>query len=103
MVAGAPSTHLHPLPARHRVEILRVARDHGVDRISVIGSFARGEARDGSDVDFLIEAGANTTPWSPGGLVADMQELLNRRVDVAEPDALHPRNRERVPADAVSL
>lgn len=37
--------------------ILAIARRHGVTDIKVFGSFARGEARDDSDLDLLIEAG----------------------------------------------
>jgi predicted nucleotidyltransferase len=51
-------------------------------------------------VDFLIETGENVTPWFPGGLIADLEELLGRRVDVAEPDVLHPLVREHVLAEA---
>lgn len=29
-----------------------------------------------SDVDFLGEAGENITPFFPGGLIADLEELL---------------------------
>jgi predicted nucleotidyltransferase len=56
-----------------------------------------------SDVDFLIETGEIVTPWFPGGLIADLEELLGRRVDVAEPDVLHPRIREQVLAEAEAV
>ncbi len=65
-----------------REEILRIAAKHGVIAIRVFGSVARDEAREGSDVDFLIEVGGPTTPWFPGGLVADLEELLRCRVSV---------------------
>jgi len=37
-----------------RDEILRVAARHGVSRIHVFGSVARGEATEESDYDFLM-------------------------------------------------
>ena len=74
----------------HRDEILRIARQHGVGRVRVFGSAARGDARPDSDVDLLIEVDSPTTPWFPGGLVADLEALLGRRVDVVEPSALRP-------------
>jgi predicted nucleotidyltransferase len=67
---------------RKREEILRIAAKHGVTSIRVFGSVARGEAGPDSDVDFLIEAGPNVTPWFPGGLVADLRDLLGRDIDV---------------------
>ncbi|MBV8518237.1 MAG: nucleotidyltransferase family protein [Acidobacteria bacterium] len=86
-----------------REEILRIAKKHGVTSIRVFGSVARGEAGPESDVDFLIDAGAEVTPWFPGSLVADLQELLGREVDVVETVALHQRLKPYVLAEAVPL
>ena len=86
-----------------RDEILRIAEKHGVTSIRVFGSVARGEAGADSDVDFLIEAGGDVTPWFPGGLVADLEDLLGRDVDVVEKCALRPRIGKHVLAEAVPL
>ena len=86
-----------------REEILRIAAKHGVTSIRVFGSVARGEAGPDSDVDFLIEAGEQVPPWFPGGLVADLEDLLGRHVDVVEPASLRPRLKPHVMAEAVFL
>ena len=66
-----------------RREILRIARRHGVTEVRVFGSVARGDATAESDIDLLVEVGGPTTPWFPGGLVAELEELTGRRVDSA--------------------
>jgi hypothetical protein len=86
-----------------RDQILRIARIHGVGSIRVFGSAARGEFGPESDIDLLIEIDGPTTPWFPGGLVADLEELLGRRVDVVEQSALREDLRDRVLAEAVPL
>jgi predicted nucleotidyltransferase len=86
-----------------REEILRIAEKHGAYNVRVFGSVARGEAGPESDVDFLVEARPDVSPWFPGGLIADLQELLGRSIDVGEPRLLHRRIRERVLAEAVPL
>jgi hypothetical protein len=86
-----------------REEILRIARKHGVGRISIFGSFARGEATEDSDIDLLIDVQGPTPPWFPGGLVADLEELLGRRVDVVEADAIREGMRARILKEAVLL
>ena len=86
-----------------RDAILAIAARHGVQRVRVFGSFARGEAREDSDLDLLIEAGPGTPPWFPGGLLVDLQEELGRRVDIAEESTLHPLIRERVLHEAIPL
>ncbi len=86
-----------------REEILRIAQKHGVTTIRVFGSVARGEAGPDSDVDFLIEAGAQVPPWFPGGLVADLEDLLSRHVDVVEPVALNRYMKDTILSEAVAL
>ena len=86
-----------------REEILRIAVKHGVRRIRVFGSVARGEAGPASDVDFLVEVGPQHSPFFPGGLVADLQELLGRKVDVVDTEGLYPLLKEDILKEAVPL
>ena len=86
-----------------RAAILAIAAKHGVRRVRVFGSFARGEARQDSDLDLLIDAGPQTPPWFPGGLLVDLEEELGRKVDIAEESALDPLVRERVLREAILL
>ena len=86
-----------------REEILRIAAKHGAQRIRVFGSVARGEAGPQSDVDFLIEVGAQHSPFFPGGLVMDLEALLGCRVDVVEPEGLYAPLKATVLQEAVPL
>ena len=86
-----------------RADILAISARHGVRTIKVFGSVARGDATDQSDVDFLVEAGPQVSPWFPGGLVSDLETLLDRRVDVVTDKGLHPYLREKVLKEAVAL
>lgn len=86
-----------------RDQILRIAAKHGVQRIRVFGSVARGDAGPQSDVDFLVEVGPHHSPFFPGGLVADLESLLGRRVDVVEPDGLYAPLKDFVLKEAVPL
>ncbi|MBI4556631.1 MAG: nucleotidyltransferase family protein [Candidatus Hydrogenedentes bacterium] len=86
-----------------REEILKVARRHGVKRVQVFGSVARGDATESSDVDLLIEVEGPTPPWFPGGLVADLEVILGRRVNVIESEALREDVRVHVMQEAVAL
>lgn len=86
-----------------REQILRLARRHGVTRVRVFGSMARGDAGPQSDVDLLIDVGPDPSPWFPGGLVAELEELLGRRVQVVTERGLDELLRERVLGEAVPL
>ena len=86
-----------------REEILQIAARHGARNVRVFGSVARGEADERSDIDLLIDLGPERTPWFPGGLIVDLEDLLGRDVDIATAAALRPRIRERVLREAVPL
>jgi len=94
---------LEELRSKKREAILGITARHGVKSVRLFGSVARNEATPDSDVDLLIEAGPVTPPWFPGGLIADLEEELGCRVDVAEEKTLHPMIRERVLREAVLL
>ena len=86
-----------------REEILAIAARHGAHNVRIFGSVARGEAGPDSDLDLLVDAGPNTTPFFPGGLVADLEALLGRRIDVVELEGLYSFVRDRVLREAVPL
>ena len=88
---------------KNREEILRIARQHGAVNVRVFGSAARGELGPDSDIDLLIDVLPEHSAWFPGGLLADLEELLGRKVDVVEPDGLHWYIRDKVLSEAVQL
>lgn len=90
------------IQARREI-ILQIARRHGVGQVRVFGSVARGEATENSDLDLLIDVTGPTTPWFPGGLVAELEALLGCRVDVVEINTLREKLRGRVLREAALL
>ncbi len=64
---------------------------------------ARGEADASSDVDFLVEMEPGRSLFDLGGLLMDLQELLNCKVDIVTEKGLRERIRERVLKEAISL
>ena len=86
-----------------REEILKIAAKHGAYNVRIFGSVARDEADEESDVDILIDAGPKRTPWFPGGLIVDLEELLGRKVDVVTAKGLRKRIKDCVLKEAVPL
>lgn len=94
-------------PAVPKRQLAAFCRRHDIKRLGVFGSFARGEAGEGSDVDVLVE-------FEPGKApslfkLADVQEELSalfegRRVDIATPVILeNPYRRKSILADLKTL
>lgn len=86
-----------------REEILAIAAKHGAYNVRVFGSVARGEATDKSDVDFLVEIEQGRTLFDRIALIQELEDFLERKVDVAKPENLHQRIRDRVLQEAIVL
>ena len=59
-----------------------LAQKYGVDSMSLFGSYARGEAREDSDLDFLINRGNIKGLLDYMGFIEDLKEIFNCHVDV---------------------
>ena len=99
MPASVPF-EMHPLIKHHRAEILALAERHGIRDLRVFGSMARGDVGDASDVDLLVSLPPERTGLALGGLLMDLQDLLQRRVGVVTEHGLHPALRDRVLKEA---
>lgn len=94
---------MHAIIERHRADILALAERHGVADVRVFGSMARGDADVGGDVDLLVSLSPGKTGLALGALLMDVQDLLQRRVEVVTEKSLHPALREHVLCEAQPL
>lgn len=61
-----------------------IAEKYRVREMYLFGSYARGEAREDSDLDFLVFGGEDFKPTLIFALAEDIREALNRNADVFE-------------------
>ena len=59
-----------------------LAKQYGIKRLGLFGSYARGEARDDSDLDFLISTGKMRGLFQYMGFVLDLEDMFGCHVDV---------------------
>jgi len=74
-----------------------VAQKYGVKKLALFGSYARGEQKVYSDIDFLIEKGNILDLFMLGGFINALQDNFGVRVDVLTYDSL----RESMIADSI--
>ena len=86
-----------------REEILALAAKYGAYNVRVFGSVARGESDDDSDVDFSVEMESGRSLLDLGGLLMELQDLLDCQVDIVTQKGLRPRIRDHVLAEAIVL
>ena len=91
------------LLAEKRSEIIRLAERHGAKNLRIFGSMARQEDTAHSDIDFLVDVSEHRSPFFPGGLIADLEDLLGKKVDIVTENGLHWYIKERILNEAVPL
>lgn len=80
--------------------IAPVARELGVERIYLFGSYARGEATPDSDVDILIDSGEIDSYFGIGRLYSRLNRALEKDLNIVSSDA-NPSFIERIRSDLV--
>jgi len=94
-------------------EIKRILKEHenelkekyGVKEIGIFGSYLRGEAKKGSDVDILVEfkVDARISLLDFVELENYLSDLLGVKVDLVEKSALKPRIGKQILREVVYL
>lgn len=80
----------------HRAEI----RAHGVERLGIFGSFARGEQKAASDVDVLVDFRPGSKSYDSFVALATLIEgLLGRPIDLLTRESLSPYLGPRILAE----
>ena len=80
-----------------------LARERGLERVYLFGSYARGDATPESDVDLRIDEGALGGLFALSGLYLALQERLHKKVDLLTTDSLDDAFLSRIQSEEVLL
>jgi uncharacterized protein len=96
-------TNIYERVAEKREDILILAARFGIKNIRIFGSVARHEAREGSDIDFLVEFPPATSLLTHAAFQRELADLLGCDVDVASVRGLREQIRNSVIREAIPL
>ena len=85
-------THIEEI----KKKILPILEDYRVKKIGLFGSYARGEIKENSDIDILIEIEKDISLLDFVGLKQEIEEALGEKVDLVEYDTIKPLLKERI-------
>ena len=77
-------------------KIVKILKKNGVVRAGVFGSYARGEEKEGSDIDILVEIKKKISLFDFVGIKIELEDELGKKVDLVEYKVVKPRIRESV-------
>lgn len=78
-------------------------KSHRARNARVYGSVARSSAGPRSDLDLLVDFDEGASAFDQFDLIAELEELFERKVDVSEPNGLHWLIRPQVLFEAVPV
>lgn len=77
-------------------KIIKILKKNKVKRAGIFGSYARGEAKKNSDVDILLEPPKNISLLDLSGLKIELEDKLNKKVDIISYNYIHPKLKEKI-------
>lgn len=80
-----------------------IAENHGITRVSLFGSRARGDNRRNSDYDFCVAYSDAMTLCVLSEFIGDLEEALGRTVDVVPEHCMSDRLRDLIKDDMVLI
>jgi len=65
-------------------------KDKPVKEVYLFGSYARGEAREDSDIDLgVVIERSNMSIWQYAGMALGLEDILKKKVDLVQIDLMH--------------
>lgn len=88
---------------RLRAEAPTLRKKYRLESLAVFGSMARGDDREGSDVDILVTFEGTADFDRFMGLKLDLEDLFGRRVDLLTPNCLRPDMLSEIDDEAIHV
>ena len=84
-------------------KIIPVLRKHHITRAGIFGSVAKGTTTRKSDIDILVELGDKISLLDFVGIKYELEDLLGRKVDLVEYQAVKPRLKNRIFSEEIRI
>lgn len=80
-----------------------ILKQEGVLKAALFGSYVRGEEKEDSDIDMLVEVPKGTGLFSFVDLQHKLQAALGKKVDLVTYRSIHPLLRDRILKEQIPL
>ncbi len=83
--------------------VIPIMERNKIKRAGIFGSFATGSYSGTSDVDILVELGNNISLLDFVRIKLDLEDSLQRKVDLVEYSAIKPRLRKQILEEEIRI
>ena len=82
--------------------ILKVLKKHGIKKAGIFGSFVRGEEKESSDIDILIQP-TKGMGLEFVGVKLELEDELGRKIDLVTYKGIHPLLKKQILKEEVRI
>lgn len=86
-----------------RKHITPILKKYNIKRAGVFGSYAKGESSEDSDIDILVELGSEMSLLEFVKIKLELEDLLNRKVDLVEYKAIKRQLKDRILSEEMRI
>ncbi|MEK6915292.1 MAG: nucleotidyltransferase domain-containing protein [Nanoarchaeota archaeon] len=83
--------------------IYRIIKEKGIKKAGIFGSYARGEQKNNSDIDILVEPGKDMGLFEVIELEEELKRKLKKKVDLLTYSSIHKLLRNRILKEEVRI
>ena len=80
-----------------------IAKQYGVERLYLFGSYARGDNNEDSDIDFRIDKGRIRGLFQLCGFINSLQDSLGKEIDVLTTQSLDKKFLDHIAKEEILL
>jgi len=84
-------------------KILPILEKYNIKRAGLFGSYVRGDMREDSDIDILVEIKEDISLLDFVGIKLEIEEILGKKVDLVEYNTIKPLIREKIIKEQVRI
>lgn len=92
-------THIEEIKRK----ILPILQRYEVKKVGLFGSCVRGEMREDSDIDILVQIEKDISLFDFVGIKLEIEEALERRIDLVEYSTIKPLLKDRILKEQVVI
>ena len=80
-------------------KLIHILRKHGAKKIEIFGSYARGEQKETSDLDVIVEFEKRKSLLELVGIEQELEDNLGIKIDLLTEASISPFNRKNQKSD----
>ncbi len=77
-------------------KLINILKKHGAKKIEIFGSYARGEAKSGSDLDVIVKFKERKSLLELVGIEQELEDHLGIKIDLLTEDFISPYLIDRI-------